>query len=407
MIPVCLYFQVHQPWLLRRYDYFDVGRGHRYFDETANREILERVARRCYRPAARLLGDLLDRYSSFAVSLSLSGCVLEQLAAWAPEALRGFQDLAASPRVEILAETSHHSLTSLEPRSLDEFRRQVALHRRTVREVFGREPRVFRNTELIFSDRVARFAEEEGFSAILADGVSPLLDLATQSPRHVYRAATPGGLPILLRDFRMSDDVAFRFSDRSWSEYPLTAEKYDGWVSEAPGEVLSLFMDFETLGEHQRRETGIFEFFEAWVGRQAGRGAFVTPSEAVERIPARGPLSSPGFLSWADEARDLSAWQGNELQRDALARLFAMEPAVLAAASDSALEDFRRLTTSDHFYYMATKRAADGNVHEYFSPWETPYDAYMAFRHVLADLERRVALPGPRRPRARAREVRA
>lgn len=408
MFPVCLYFQVHQPWRLRRYDYFDVGRDHAYFDEAGNRDILERVAARCYRPATALLSTLLSRHPDFGVAFSFSGCVLDQLAAYAPDALADFRRLAASPRVEILAETSHHSLASLG--SGRELARQVDLHRKTIRSLFGREPRVFRNTELIYSDGVARFAEEAGFSAILADGVPPLLDAGAGSPRHVYRAATPDGLPLLLRDFRMSDDVAFRFSDRSWADHPLTAEKYDAWVAGAEGEVLPLFMDFETFGEHQRRETGIFEFFEVWAERHIARGgSFVTPSEAVENIPAAGTLSSPAFLSWADEARDLSAWQGNELQRDALARLFALEDRVHASSSDEVLEDFRRLSTSDHFYYMATKRSADGNVHEYFSPWETPYDAYMVYRHVLSDLERRLPPAAARRrlPGRAEREIRA
>jgi alpha-amylase len=404
VIAVCLYLQVHQPWRLKKYDYFDVGRDHDYFDDAANGEIARRVARRCYRPAASLLAALLERHSSFAVSLSFSGCVLDQLARFAPEALDGFRELSLLPRVEILAETSHHSLASLV--SLRELREQVAAHSRKIQAILGRQPRVFRNTELIYSDDVARFAETAGFTAILADGVPPLLGAGASSPRHVYRAATPGGLPLLLRDFRMSDDIAFRFSDRSWAEYPLTAEKYERWVAGSRGDVLSLFMDFETFGEHQRAETGIFDFFEDWVARHVARGGkFLTVSEAVAAAPLSGRLSSPGFVSWADEARDVSAWQGNELQRDALSRLFALENAARASKSETALEDFRRLTTSDHFYYMATKRRSDAAVHEYFSPWETPYDAYMAFRHVLTDLERRLpSLPsGSRRTAARTR----
>ena len=396
MIPVCLYFQVHQPYRLRRYNYFDVGREHRYFDDAGNADLLRRASQKCYRPATEMLGRLLARHPRFAVSFSLSGCLLEQLRDWDPDTLGAFRRLADSGRVEFLAETSHHSLSWLA--SPAEFASQVDAHRARISAELGQVPRVFRNTELIYSDALAAWLEERGFAGVLADGVRPLL--GERSPRHLYRAATPGGLPLLLRDYRLSDDIAFRFSQRSWAEWPLTAEKYDRWVSGLSGEVLSLFMDFETFGEHQWRETGIFEFFEEWVDRTlARRGAtFWTPSQAIARLPARETLSAPRALSWADEARDLSAWQGNDLQRDALKRLFALESRVQASGSEELLGDFRRLSTSDHFYYMATKTSADGEVHAYFSPYESPYEAYIAYMHVLSDLERRL----PRRGRASA-----
>ena len=396
MIPVCLYFQVHQPYRLRRYNYFDVGREHRYFDDAGNAELLRRASQKCYRPATAMLGRLLARHPRFAVSFSLSGCLLEQLRDWDPETLGEFRRLADTGRVEFLAETSHHSLSWLA--SPAEFASQVDAHRARLAAELGQVPRVFRNTELIYSDALALWLEERGFAGVLADGVRPLL--GERSPRHLYRAATPGGLPLLLRDYRLSDDIAFRFSQRSWAEWPLTAEKYDGWVSSLSGEVLSLFMDFETFGEHQWRETGIFEFFEEWVDRTlARRGAtFWTPSQAIARLPPRETLSAPRALSWADEARDLSAWQGNDLQRDALKRLFALEARTQASGSEELLADFRRLSTSDHFYYMATKTSADGEVHAYFSPYESPYEAYIAYMHVLSDLERRL----PRRGRASA-----
>jgi len=395
MIPVCLYFQVHQPYRLRRYNYFDVGREHRYFDEARNREILAGVAERCYVPAAAMFERLLDRHPRFAAAFSLSGTLLEQLAAWAPDVLDAFRRLAASGRVEFLAETSHHSLAWLASR--EEFEAQVALHRALLRETLGAEARVFRNTELIYSDGLAAAAEALGFSAVLADGVEPLL--RGGSPAHVYRAATPRGIPLLLRHYRLSDDVAFRFSDRSWPEWPLTAAKYDRWVSGVAGDLVALFMDFETFGEHQRRETGIFEFFEEWVDRHLARrnAEFLTPSAAVDRLPAAATLSAPRLLSWADEARDVSAWQGNDLQKDALGRLFALERRVRASGSAELAEDFRRLSASDHFYYMATKASGDAMVHAYFSPFESPYDAYITYMHVVSDLERR--LPRPARPR--------
>jgi len=391
MIPVCLYFQVHQPYRLRRYNYFDVGRERGYFDEAANRELFLGVAERGYRPAAALLERLVERHPKFAASLSLSGTVLEQLRDWAPDVLDSFRRLAASGRVEILAETSHHSLAWLASR--DEFEAQVARHRVVLLAALGVRARVFRNTELIYSDALAQAVEDLGFEGILADGVEPLL--GGRSPAHLYGAGTKGGLPLLVRHYRLSDDVAFRFSERSWPEWPLTPEKYERWISGVRGDVVSIFMDFETLGEHQRRETGIFEFFEAWVERRAARPgpAFLTPSDAMTRLPRRGTLASPDLLSWADEARDVSAWQGNDLQRDALRRLFSLERRVRASGSESVAEDFRRLTTSDHFYYMATPSSEDGRVHAYFSPFESAYDAYIAFMHVVSDLERRLPRP--------------
>ncbi len=400
MIPVCLYFQVHQPYRLRRYNYFDVGREHRYFDDDANREILRRVAQRCYLPATAMLERLLERHPGFAVSFSLSGCLLEQMRTWAPEARDAFRRLSGTGRVEILAETSHHSLAWLSSR--EEFEAQVAIHRRLVLEDFDQEPRVFRNTELIYSDSLARFLEERGYRGVLADGVVQLL--GSRSPDHVYRTAAPGGLPLLLRNYRLSDDIAFRFSNRDWSEWPLTPARYDQWVGALRGDVLSLFMDFETFGEHQWKETGIFEFFESWVDLHlsSGEAAFLTPSEAIATLPHADALSAPRTLSWADEARDLSAWQGNGLQKDALSKLFALEGRIRAAGSEDLLRDFRRLSSSDHFYYMATKAAGDGQVHDYFSPFESAYDAYMTFMHVVSDLERR--LPRPARVREAARQ---
>lgn len=410
MIPVCLYFQVHQPYRLGRFGYFDVGQGRGYFDGDANRALLARVAEKCYRPATAMLGRLLERHPGFAAAFSLSGCVLEQLRDFQPDVLERFRELASTGRVEFLAETSHHSLAWLTSRH--EFEEQVALHARLLREEIGAVPSVFRNTELLYSDGLARWAETRGYAAVLADGVEALL--GERPPHHIYRAPTPRGLPLLLRDFRMSDDIAFRFSDRTWNEYPLTAAKYDRWMAGLSGDVLPLFMDFETFGEHQWKETGIFEFFEDWVGlyqgdpgrdRRLGQtGArFVTPSQAVEAFPRHETLSAPRVLSWADETRDLAAWQGNELQRDALSRLFALEARVRASGSDSILRDFRRLTTSDHFYYMATSSASDAAVHEYFSPWDSPYEAYMTFIHVVSDLGHRlgqVRRPAPPVPAA-------
>jgi alpha-amylase len=391
MAPICLYFQAHQPWRLKRYNYFQVGRDHRYFDEEANRALLERINAKCYLPATEMLSDLLARHPGFAVAFSVSGSLIEQFAAYGSGPLESFRRLASNPRVEFLAETSHHSLAFLASRR--EFLDQVALHRRMLRENFGVEPRVFRNTELIYSDELALAVEEAGYAGVLADGVEEMLH--GRAPHHVFRAATPGGLPLLLRDYRLSDDIAFRFSNKAWSEFPLTPEKYDRWVRGVRGEVLCLFMDFETFGEHHWKEGGIFDFFREWVARHLERAGteFVTPSEAIRRSPPGEVLSAPRPISWADDARDVSAWLGNDIQRDALRALFALEGRVKASASAELVADFRRLSTSDHFYYMATKAAADGQVHAYFSPYESPFDAYIAYMHILADMERRAGRP--------------
>jgi alpha-amylase len=391
MMPVCLYFQVHQPYRLRRFGYFDVGSAKGYFDAEENRRILSRVAEKCYRPAAEMLIRLTGRFAErFGVSLSLSGTLLEQLRDGEPETLDAFRSLARSGRAEILSETSHHSLAWLH--SSNEFLSQVARHRDLVGQLLGVRPRVFRNTELIYSDELARFVEELGYDAILGDGASGLL--LGRSPDHVYRPSGARRLRLLLRNGRLSDDVAFRFSDRGWSDWPLTAEKFLGWLAASAGraDVVNLFMDFETLGEHQWRDFGIFDFFERLAeGVVASGGRFVTVSQASQ-LPPRGIVEAPTLSSWADAERDVSAWQGNDLQKDALRAIAALEGPVKASRSAELLEDWRRLTTSDHFYYMATKDSSDGEVHGYFSPWESPYEAYMSFMHVAADLERRARL---------------
>ena len=389
MTPICLYFEVHQPYRLRPFSYFD-ERESGYFDERGNREILARVAAKCYRPALAMLERLSATYGArFGVSFSLSGVLLEQLRDHQPDILDGFRRLLGSGRAELLSETSHHSLAWLA--SSDEFVAQVSRHREMIREIFGQTPRVFRNTELLYNDELARFVEDLGFDAILADGVPALL--RGRSPDFLYRPVETRHIRLMLRNDRLSDDIAFRFSDRGWSSWPLTAERYADWLAASSGraEVLNLFMDFETFGEHQWEDSGIFEFFEGMVHEVERRGGrFLTVSEAVRDLAPRDDLSSPSLVSWADAERDVSAWLGNDLQKDAQRALWALEGSVKAAGSADLLEDWRRLTTSDHFYYMCTKDRSDGEVHGYFSPYESPYEAYMRFMHVVADLSRRV-----------------
>jgi alpha-amylase len=389
---VVLYFQVHQPWRLKRYTYFDVGREEGYFDEALNARILRKVARRCYVPATALLLRLVERGGGrFRCAFSVSGTALDQMERWAPEALDGFRALAATGCVEFLGETSHHALAFLgDP---EEFTAQIASHAARIERTFGRRPTTFRNTELVIDDTVARAAEDAGFTALLGEGADHLLGF-----RDAARLCRPEGrnLALLLRSYHLSDDIAFRFADRGWAGWPLTPAKFARALEAVPGEdaCVGLFMDFETAGEHQDEATGILAFLEGLPEAVArgSRFAFRTPREVVALgLPARS-LKLPGPVSWADAERDLTAWLGNDMQRAAHQALYALLPAVRAACArePERLEAWRRLSTSDHVYYMCTKFFSDGDVHKYFSPYATPHDAFITFMNVLDDLARRV-----------------
>jgi len=399
-MPACVtYFQLHQPYRLRRFSSFDAGS--QYFDSDRNAAILERVASKCYRPATELLLRLVRRYrGEFRVSLSISGVLIEQLQAHAPDVLEMIRELARSGCCELLAETYYHSLASLY--STREFAEQVEMHCACMERQFGATPRTFRNTELVYSDAiaqaVARMRDGAGrfrFDAILAEGVDRVL--GGRSADQVF-ASGAANLKVLARNYRLSDDIAFRFSNRAWEEWPLSATKFASWVAESPGPVVGLFMDLETFGEHQWEESGIFDFLADLPERLLSRGiGLLTPAEAAARVPAREAFSSPRPISWADNERDLTAWAGNAMQQAALADLYDLEPLVRAAAGqegaggEGLIRDWRRLTTSDHFYYMCTKYFADGDVHKYFNPYESPYDAYINFGNVLDGVRARAS----------------
>jgi len=407
-LDVCFYFQVHQPWRLRPYAYREVGRSHDYFDDRANAEILRRVARKCYLPMNALLEQLIARHRPhFRVSFSITATALEQMAAFAPEVLVSFRRLLATGAVELLAETSHHSLAALySPR---EFAEQVRLHRAACRRWLGAPGKVFRNTELIASDAVAAQVAALGFDGLCIEGADRLF--GGRRVTAPYRFAAAPALAALPRHYRLSDDIAFRFSDRRWADWPLDAERYAEWLHgeaaalppQAGGRgFVGLFMDYETFGEHQWADTGIFDFMRALPGELLKHQAcrFVTPSQAAARVPTdAATLDLPAPVSWADLERDTSAWDGNRIQQAALEAAFALEPAVRdygvrhAADAGRVLEDWRRLLTSDHAYYMSTKHWADGDVHQYFSPFDSPYDAYINYMNVLADLAQRVGAP--------------
>jgi len=389
MASVCFYFQVHQPFRLRRFSIFD--RGADYFDNPANQEIIRKVAARCYLPANAVLRELIERYEGrFRVAFSLSGVVIEQFQRFAPEVLESFRALAETGAVEFLAETYYHSLAFLYSRS--EFNEQVALHVEMMRRLFGQTPTVLRNTELIYNNELARAAAELGFKAVLCEGADHLL--GNRPPTFLYTAPQVPEVKLLLKNYRLSDDIAFRFSDRNWPEWPLTAQKYAGWIHQVNGNgyVVNLFLDYETFGEHQWAETGIFDFLRNLPAAVLSYpdDDFKTPGECAVVYPTSGQYDVPHMISWADTERDLSAWLGNAMQSNALHELYRLEPLVKARGDDALLHDWRRLQTSDHFYYMCTKHLADGTVHSYFNPYDTPYDAFINFMNVLDNLRGRL-----------------
>ncbi len=404
MASVVFYFQVHQPYRLRRYSVFDSDPF--YFDNKANEEILRKVADKCYRPTTAMLLDLVRRHEGrFRITFSLTRTVLEQMEMWSPDVLDLFRRLVDTGACELLGETSHHSLSFLFSRA--EFDQQVDLHRQTVARLFnGYTPRSFRNTELIFNNELAgHMAWRGGYHAVLCEGVDRLLNF--RSPNYSYvppPGATPAGsspVRLLLKNFRLSDDIAFRFGNRGWEEWPLTAEKFATWVNQINGDgyLCNLFMDYETFGEHQWEHTGIFSFMdklpEAVFDVNPRHNDFLTVSEAADKYRPVGDYSTEQFISWADTERDLSAWLGNPLQDSAVEQLYQLEAAVKArhAAGDPyILEDWRKLTTSDHLYYMCTKYWADGDVHKYFSPYDSPYDAYINFMNVLDNMRVRAGV---------------
>ncbi len=387
---VCLYFQVHQPLRLKKYRFFNLGKDHHYLDDQSNRAILKKVAERCYLPMNALLLEQIGKHGKkFKVGFSMSGVAIEQFRTYAPEVLDSFRALAETGCVEFLGETYAHSLASLI--STEEFVDQVRLHSETIQQEFGQTPKVFRNTELIYSDAIGETVAEMGFQAMLAEGAKHLL--GWKSPNFVYANALNQKLKLLLRNFKLSDDIAFRFSDRSWNEWPLTVDKYVDWLKDAEttGEVVNLFMDYETFGEHQAASTGIFEFMKYLPGGILDGGMhFATPGEVAAKLQPVSVLHVPYPSSWADEERDVTAWLGNDLQNEAFHTLYALRDKILEIDSPDMNYVWRFLQISDHFYYMATKWFSDGDVHSYFNPYDSPYDAFINYMNVLSDFQMEV-----------------
>jgi alpha-amylase len=381
---------VHQPFRLRNYSVFDIGNNQDYFDELKNKQILEKVSNKCYLPANNVILKLLDDHPEFRASYSFSGVVLEQFEKYSPKTLESFQKLVDTGNVEILAETSHHSLSSIY--SKQEFKEQIKEHEKKIRNIFSIKPKIFRNTELIFNNEIANNIQDLGYKGILAEGADHIL--GWRSPNFLYTAKTASDIKLLLKNYKLSDDIAFRFSNKGWKEYPLTAEKYSNWISSinGNGNIVNLFMDYETFGEHQWEDTGIFRFMQHLPGNILSNkdNNFMTPSEVVEAYDPVAELDVHAPISWADMERDLSAWKGNPIQESALNNIYAIEKNIKLTNNPQLLEQWRKLTTSDHFYYMCTKYFSDGDVHKYFNPYDSPYDSFIAFMNILADLRLRI-----------------
>lgn len=391
---IVLYLHVHQPYRIRHYSIFDTGTDSNYFnadydDRRSNERIAHKVAAKSYIPTNNKLIDLLNKYPEFKLSMSITGTVLEQLQKWSPGALKSFQDLVATGRVEIIAETYHHSLAFFY--SLPEFEAQVEMHKNKVMELFGVTPQVFRNTELSYNNDLAYWADNAGYKAILAEGWDPVL--GWRSPNFVYKPSFTKNIKLLMKNYKLSDDIAFRFSNQNWSEWPLTADKFTNWLNNSGDATnFNLFMDYETFGEHQWDDSGIFDFLEhlppQWLKSQDN--VFMTASEAVDSFNPVDHIDTPYTTTWADTERDLSAWLGNPMQQESIKALYELQNSVMQTGDLKIIEDWRRLQTSDHFYYMCTKWFNDGDIHAYFSPYETPYEAYTNFMNVWHDLRLRI-----------------
>ncbi|MBN2212795.1 MAG: glycoside hydrolase family 57 protein, partial [Bacteroidales bacterium] len=386
MKTICLYFQVHQPFRFRRYRFFDIGNEHYYYDDYLNESIMRKVADNCYIPANNVIYRIIKEYGcQFRIAFSITGIALDQLELYAPDVLESFKKLAKTGCVEFLAETYSHSLVSL--KDYNEFEKQVREHSQRIKNYFGAEPTVFRNTELVYSDKIGAMVYDMGFKAMLTEGAEHIL--GWKSPNYVYYNAINPRLKVLLKNFKLSDDIAFRFSNRGWSEYPLTAEKYVSWLNklDKKEEVINLFMDYETFGEHQWMDTGIFEFLQALprIVFRKSDFTFSTPSEVAANFQPVAAVNVVHPISWADEERDLTAWLGNELQEDAFNKLYALNTRINRCNDPKILKDWKYLQASDHLYYMSTKFFSDGEVHAYFNPYDSPYDAYINYMNVLSD----------------------
>jgi alpha-amylase len=391
MKTICLYFQVHQPFRFKRYRFFEIGNNHYYYDDYSNESILRKIATKSFLPTNKILLDIIKEYGSrFKVAFSISGTALDQFELYAPDVLESFQKLAQSDSVEFLSETYSHSLSSLINR--EEFESQVKEHDEKIFNLFKKKPTVFRNTELIYNNEIGDWIAEMGYKAVITEGAKHIL--GWKSPNYVYCSASNPRLKLLLKNYRLSDDIAFRFSDHGWNEFPLTADKFVNWITslDSKEDTVNLFMNYETFGNIHAKETGIFEFLKALPKKvlSTNKISFSLPSELADNFQPIAQLSVNHPISWADEERDVSAWMGNELQKEAFDKLYQLRNKVFSVNDPKILIDWKYLQTSDHFYYMCTKFFIHGSLHSYFNPYNSPYDAFINYMNILSDFEIRV-----------------
>lgn len=389
MKTLSLFFEVHRPMLLRTYRFFDMGVDHNYLDDARNRTAMQRAAMNVYQPMNALLADLIRAHGNcFHVSFYLSGLAIEQMRSFAPDALQSFRDLAATGCVEFVAGTYSDSLASLAGE--EPFRDEVARHTEIIRREFGQTPRTLYNTAMLYSDSIGAMAASMGYQTMLGEGARHLL--GWKSPNYVYANPLNQKLRVLLRNYRLSDDIAFRFSDTRWSEWPLTAEKYLGWIQGDRGDTVNLCLDYDVFGSWQRADSGIFDFVRAFVDQAIGSGfTFVTPAESARAHQPIGILHAPHATSWADEERDTSAWLGNELQQEAFNKLYAQYEAVRQLDSPDLNHVWNFLQTADHFYWMGTKWFTEASRQNSNNPYGSSYDAFINYMNVLSDFINEIA----------------
>jgi len=393
MTSICIYFEVHQPTRLNRFSVFNVGKNSdplsTYFNNELNFWIFEKVAKKCYIPTNKILLNLINESDgNFRISFSLTGTFVEYCEKYMPSLLDSFKDLFATGAVDLIEETYFHSLSSLYD-DLDEFEEQVTMHNEMIKRIFNYKPRVFRNTEAIFDNRIAKKISEMGYKGILTEGTEKILDW--RSPNYIYKPVN-ADIKVLLRNYTLSDDVGFRFSARGWPGYPLTADKYANWLANCEGDLINLFIDYETFGEHQWIETGIFDFLDH-LPREVMKHRhldFITVSEAVERYEPVGEINVPWAISWADADRDVSTWLGNNMQIACFNEIKEIGKAIKQINDKELLYIWRLLQTSDHLYYLSTKGMQDGAVHAYFSPYSGPYEGFINYMNILQDLKQRI-----------------
>ncbi len=392
MKSICLYFQVHQPLRLRRYRFFDIGNDHYYYDDFTNESIMRKTANDCYLPANQILLDLIKaNKNKFKVSFSITGLALDQFEHYAPDVITSFQALANTGCVEFLAETYSHSLATLKEES--EFISQVKIHSQRIQDLFGQKPQVFRNTELIYSDGIGNMVADMGYKAMLTEGAKHIL--GWKSPNYLYCNAINPKLKVLMRNYTLSNDITFRFSAKDWKEWPLTADKFVNWINEfnEKEDLVNIFMDYTTFGKYQVKETGIFEFLKSFPKAvfDSNKYKFATPQEVIKEYQPIAVAHVPNAISWADEERDLSAWLGNDMQKEAFNKLYELHNDVLTLNNERLYKDWYYLQSSDHFYYMCTKHLSDGDLHSYFNPYNSPYDAFINYMNVLSDFKIRIS----------------